>query len=57
MRWTLKTKPSEEKTKQLAEALKVEELIASLLIQRGIETYEEAKKFFRPTLSDLHALF
>ena len=54
MRWTIKPKPSEEKVKLLAEALKVEEFVATLLVQRGIETYEEARQFFRPTLADLH---
>jgi single-stranded-DNA-specific exonuclease len=54
MRWTIKPKPSEEKVKLLAEALKVEEFLATLLVQRGIETYEEARQFFRPTLEDLH---
>ncbi len=54
MRWTIKPKPSEEKVKQLAAALNVEGFVATLLVQRGIETFEEARKFFRPTLTDLH---
>ena len=54
MRWTLKPKPAEEKIKHLAQVLNVEEFIATLLIQRGIETFEDAKQFFRPSLDDLH---
>ncbi|MEO8515233.1 MAG: single-stranded-DNA-specific exonuclease RecJ [Flavobacterium sp.] len=54
MRWTLKPKPPQEKIKQLSEALKVEENISTLLLQRGIETYEDARQFFRPSLNDLH---
>jgi single-stranded-DNA-specific exonuclease len=54
MRWTLKPKPSEEKIKHLAQALNVEDFVATLLIQRGIETFEEAKTFFRPSLEHLH---
>jgi single-stranded-DNA-specific exonuclease len=54
MRWTLKPKPSEEKVKHLAAALNVEDFVATLLVQRGIETYDEARQFFRPTLEDLH---
>ncbi|MGV9002973.1 single-stranded-DNA-specific exonuclease RecJ [Flavobacterium sp.] len=54
MRWNLKAKPTNERVNQLVETLKVDELIATLLIQRGIETYDEARQFFRPSLDDLH---
>ncbi|MDT0648673.1 single-stranded-DNA-specific exonuclease RecJ [Autumnicola edwardsiae] len=54
MRWTLKPKPNEEIVIKLSEELGVGKPIASLLVQRGIATFEEAKKFFRPSLSDLH---
>ncbi|UZH53923.1 single-stranded-DNA-specific exonuclease RecJ [Salinimicrobium tongyeongense] len=54
MRWTLKPKPDPKTVAHLVEVLGVEEPIASLLAQRGIETFEEAKKFFRPSLEDLH---
>ncbi len=54
MRWTIKPKPSQEKVKALAAQLKVDELIATLLVQRGIETFEQARQFFRPKLDDLH---
>lgn len=54
MRWTLKPKPSEETVQHLAKALNVEDFVATLLVQRGIETFEDAKRFFRPSLDDLH---
>ncbi|MFV8359101.1 single-stranded-DNA-specific exonuclease RecJ [Flavobacterium sp. LS1P3] len=54
MRWTLKSKPSEDTVKNLAKALNVEDFVATLLVQRGIETFEDAKRFFRPSLDDLH---
>ncbi len=54
MRWTIKPTPDPEKVRQLAEALNLENFIASLLVQRGIETFEDARLFFRPTLNDLH---
>ena len=57
MRWTLKPKPSEEKVKHLSAALNVEDFVATLLIQRGIETFEDAKNFFRPSLEHLHDPF
>ncbi|MVO09857.1 single-stranded-DNA-specific exonuclease RecJ [Flavobacterium sp. TP390] len=54
MRWNLKSKPNKEKVQALKEVLQVDEIIATLLVQRGIETFEQAKSFFRPTLNDLH---
>ena len=54
MRWNPKSKPNPEKVHALQSALQVDEIIASLLVQRGIETFEQAKTFFRPTLADLH---
>lgn len=57
MRWTIKPKPSEDKIKHLAQALNVEDFVATLLIQRGIQTFEDAKNFFRPSLEHLHDPF
>ncbi len=57
MRWTIKPKPKTEQIDQLAKALKVDCLVAQLLLQRGIDTYEKAKDFFRPQLEDLHDPF
>ena len=54
MRWTIKSKPEKEKVQALQNALQVDETVATLLVQRGIETFEQAKTFFRPTLEDLH---
>ncbi len=54
MRWTLKPKPEQDKITQLSKAIGVSEIMASLLIQRGIETFEEAEEFFRPSLENLH---
>ena len=54
MRWTLKPKPEEEKINELATALQVSGTIASLLLQRDISSFEEARQFFRPSLNDLH---
>jgi len=57
MRWTLKPKPNRETLSKLASDLGVEIPIASMLVQRGIENFEDAKKFFRPSLADLHDPF
>ncbi len=57
MRWTIKPKPNRETLSKLASDLSVEIPIASMLVQRGIENFEDAKKFFRPSLDDLHDPF
>ncbi len=57
MRWTIKPRPEQNQIDQLASALKVDALVAQLLLQRGINSYEQAKSFFRPQLSDLHDPF
>ncbi len=57
MRWTLKPKPETKKVEALQKALQVDASVATLLIQRGIETYEDAKLFFRPSLDHLHNPF
>ena len=57
MRWTLKPKPDTKKVEALQKALQVDKTVAILLLQRGIETYEDAKRFFRPSLDHLHNPF
>jgi single-stranded-DNA-specific exonuclease len=57
MRWTLKPSVDEHKVQHLVDALAVDRSIAHLLVQRGIETFEEAKAFFRPKIEDLHHPF
>lgn len=57
MRWTIKPKPNPETVAYLAKELQVDSFVASLLVQRGIETYDAAKSFFRPSVDDLHDPF
>ncbi|GFD78504.1 single-stranded-DNA-specific exonuclease RecJ [Tenacibaculum sp. KUL118] len=57
MRWKLKPQPDTFKVKQLAKELSIDTTLAKILVQRGIETFDEAKHFFRPSLSDLHDPF
>jgi len=52
-RWVLKNKPDKEVVKQLSKELNISEVLSGLLVLRGINTFEEAKAFFRPQLSDL----
>ena len=56
-RWLLKPTGNTETIETLSRELNVETQIAQLLVQRGINTFEEARVFFRPELSDLHDPF
>lgn len=51
-RWIFKDQPDTKKAKQLAQSLEISESMAALLVQRGIDTYNEAKSFFRPSLQE-----
>jgi single-stranded-DNA-specific exonuclease len=55
--WILKPVPDAQKVKKLADELEVDEIISILLLQRGVETKEEALKFFNPDLKDLYDPF
>jgi len=57
MIWTPKAIPEPSDVDSLVECLKIPKTIATLLSQRGIKTYNEAKTFFRPDLSQLHDPF
>ena len=57
MRWTLKTAPNLSLVDELSEVLSIDKVLSSLLIQRGVQTFDQAKKFFRPSLDDLHDPF
>lgn len=56
-RWILAQDVDTQLVKSLSESLGIDENLAVLLIQRGITNYEEAKNFFRPSLSQLHDPF
>jgi len=53
-RWNILSTDA-EKISSLHEALKINKTLCSILVQRGIDTYEKAKDFFRPELSQLHS--
>jgi single-stranded-DNA-specific exonuclease len=56
-KWLVKTQQNKGKINELKDALKVDRIVAELLFQRGIETFEAAEAFFRPKLEDLHNPF
>lgn len=53
-RWEFHDPVNEEAVAELQESLGVDQILASLLLQRGITNFEEAKTFFRPSLEQLH---
>ena len=56
-RWTIKECSDKESVTRLMDELGVDRLVATLLVQRGITTYDGAKRFFRPQISDLYDPF
>ena len=55
--WNIKPSANPENVMILCNELKIDRVIAELLMQRGICTFDEAKAFFRPQLADLHDPF
>jgi len=53
-RWNISI-ADEEKVKALHQSLKVHPVLCKIFVKRGIETFEQAKKFFRPELTELHS--
>lgn len=56
-KWLLREKPPVSEIEHLAKELNVSRIVAQMLIQRGISTYDAAKHFFRSTLEDTHNPF
>ena len=56
-RWIMAQEADKQNVRSLSDALGVDENLATLLVQRGITTYEDARDFFRPSLSHLHDPF
>ena len=55
--WRVRAPADPENVKQLSAELGVDPVLATLLVHRGIRTFEEARSFFRPNLSDIHDPF
>lgn len=57
--WIFKRLSPDEQEKQtsIANALGISSVMAKLLVQRGIYTFDDAKSFFRPDLDQLHDPF
>ena len=56
-KWILNHQVDIQQVAEISKVLYIDENLATLLVQRGITNYEEAKTFFRPSLSQLHDPF
>ena len=56
-KWILNQSVDKQQVADIVKVLNIDENLATLLVQRGITNYEEAKTFFRPSLSQLHDPF
>jgi single-stranded-DNA-specific exonuclease len=56
-RWNIRAPGASDQVRLLVEEIHVPEIIASILVSRGITDYERAKAYFRPSLQQLHNPF
>ena len=56
-KWLLNKNFDCQQVAEISKALGIDENLATLLVQRGVKNFDEAKVFFRPSLSKLHDPF
>jgi single-stranded-DNA-specific exonuclease len=56
-KWIYSPVPPPEEVEALSKSLNINFYLAAILLQRGKSSFEEAKKFFRPSLDQLHDPF
>lgn len=56
-RWLSKELPPQEQIDALSKTINVNQILTTLLLQRGIQSFEDARSFFRPSLQELHDPF
>jgi single-stranded-DNA-specific exonuclease len=56
-RWTIKQTPNQAKVDELSARLGIDPVLTSLLLQRDVQTFDEARHFFRPIIEHLHDPF
>ncbi len=55
--WKIKEGGRKTEIDKLVYELNIHHVLANLLVQRGIKTFDEARDFFRPSLTNLHDPF
>ena len=56
-KWIVKERADAAKVEKLSAEVGIDRVLADLLVKRGVETFEQARSFFRPSLDDLHDPF
>ena len=56
-KWVIRKGADESKVRELSSELGIDPVLAELLVQRGVHTFDEARAFFRPSLDRLHDPF
>ena len=57
MNWIIEENTDNRTIEQLSKELNVNKIISSMLVKRGIKTFNQAKDFFRPNINQLHDPF
>ncbi|HAH37743.1 MAG TPA: single-stranded-DNA-specific exonuclease RecJ [Algoriphagus sp.] len=55
--WKQKPKASQSTIEKLGKEINVNPILSNMLINRGVESFDQAKDYFRPSLSQLHDPF
>ncbi|MDF2156662.1 single-stranded-DNA-specific exonuclease RecJ [Algoriphagus sp. CAU 1675] len=55
--WKKKPKATQATIEKLGKEINVNPILANMLINRGVESFDQAKDYFRPSLSQLHDPF
>ncbi len=56
-RWIFRKAPPQEEIERLSQSINTNPFLTGILLQRGITDFNSAKKYFRPSLADLHDPF
>lgn len=56
-RWVYKEIPPENKITELSTSININPYLSAILLQRGIDNFEAAREYFRPSLEKLHDPF
>ena len=55
--WKVREPADPSKVERLSAEVGIDKVLAGLLVERGVETFEQARQFFRPSLEHIHDPF